>query len=132
MDGASSSTFCLGGQMSTFSTTGFKMTQFKSPMDALHTLFNMSIGDTGTWEEMRAIHGWWGVLYQYTFFVFMGFIMINIFLAIIMDSYAEVVGEARSQGAHTIMQDMRKAQAVFATSGKNPYIIRRANIQTPR
>ena len=46
--------------------------------------------------------------------------MINIFLAIIMDSYAEVVGEARSEGSHTIMQDMRKAQAVFATSGKNP------------
>ena len=99
---------------------GFKMTEFKSVTDALHALFNMSIGDTGLWEEMRAIHGMWGILYQYTFFVFMSFIMINIFLAIIMDSYAEVVGEARSQGAHTIMQDMRKAQAVFATSGKNP------------
>jgi hypothetical protein len=34
---------------------------------------------------------------RYVFFLFMGFTMINIFLAIIMDSYAEVVGEARTR-----------------------------------
>ena len=95
---------------------GFKMTQFKSVMDAFHALFNISIGDTSLWEEMRAIHPVAGTLYQYVFFLFMGFTMINIFLAIIMDSYAEVVGEARSRGAHTILHDMNKAQAVLATS----------------
>jgi hypothetical protein len=89
---------------------GFKMTEFKTVTDAFHALFNMSIGDTGLWEEMRSIHPIAGTVYQYVFFLFMGFTMINIFLAIIMDSYAEVVGEARSRGAHTILHDLNKAQ----------------------
>eukprot|EP01043_Picozoa_sp_COSAG02_P041404 COSAG02_NODE_3428_length_6761_cov_2.354398_5_plen_150_part_00 len=89
---------------------GFKMTEFKTVTDAFHALFNMSIGDTGLWEEMRRIHPLAGTVYQYVFFLFMGFTMINIFLAIIMDSYAEVVGEARSRGAHTILHDLNKAQ----------------------
>lgn len=100
---------------------GFKMTEFKSITDAFHALFNMSIGDTGLWAEMRLIHPYAGVMYQYIFFLFMGFTMINIFLAIIMDAYAEVVGEARAVGAHTIMHDFTKARGVFATSRLNPF-----------
>jgi len=56
----------------------------------------MSIGDTGLWPEMRVHHPIAGVVYCYVFFLFMGFTMVNIFLAIIMDSYADVVGEARA------------------------------------
>ena len=91
-----------------------------------------------------------GVVYCYVFFLFMGFTMVNIFLAIIMDSYADVVGEARAvslatrgvwprwvqlllqppfltavfplqNGAHTIIQDIQKYRQVFSTSTLNPF-----------
>lgn len=100
---------------------GFKMTEFKTITHAFHTLFNMSIGDTSQWEQMRLIHPFFGMVYQYVFFLFMGFTMINIFLAIIMDSYAEVVGEARAKGAHTINHDIIKARQVLATHKMNPF-----------
>ena len=53
---------------------GFKMTEFKSVANAFHALFNMSIGDTGLWEEMRIYYPIAGMLYQYSFFVLMGFV----------------------------------------------------------
>jgi hypothetical protein len=50
------------------------MTEFKSVANAFHALFNMSIGDTGLWEEMRIYYPIAGMLYQYSFFVLMGFV----------------------------------------------------------
>lgn len=46
---------------------GFKMTEFKTVAHAFHSLFNMSIGDTSLWEQMRLIHPVAGIFYQYVF-----------------------------------------------------------------
>jgi hypothetical protein len=61
-------------------------------------LFSISIGDNESFEAMRKIHSTSGIVFQYTFLIFQGFIMINIFLAIIVDSYAEVTSAAKARG----------------------------------
>ena len=97
---------------------GFKMTEFKTIGDAFHALFVMSMGEVDLWEEMREHHPKAGVVYQYTFMMFMGFTMFNVALAIIMDSYSEVVQKARSKGAHTILHDWRKGQGIVGIKAR--------------
>ena len=48
---------------------------------------------------MREMYPIFGGVFQYTFYFFVGMTMVNITLAIIMDSYAEVMAEARREGA---------------------------------
>ena len=50
---------------------------------------------------------------EQVFIFFMGYVMVNVFLAIIMDAYAQVMGKARLKGAATIGDDIKRARAVL-------------------
>ena len=96
---------------------GYKMEEFRSVTMSLHTLFEMAVmGSTDTWPQMREMYPIFGVVFQYTFYFFVGMTMVNITLAIIMDSYAEVMAEARREGSHTIADDFHKARGVLSVS----------------
>lgn len=47
----------------------------------------------------------------------MGYVMVNVFLAIVMDAYARVVGDARLEGAATVFDDFGRARSVVFKSG---------------
>ena len=65
-------------------------------------LFSISIGETESFVAMRKIHSFSGVVFQYTFLIFQGFIMINIFLAIINDAFAVVTEQQKQARSRTL------------------------------
>eukprot|EP01050_Picozoa_sp_SAG11_P014315 SAG11_NODE_1748_length_4320_cov_19.924899_3_plen_265_part_00 len=97
---------------------GLKMKAFSNPSNSFHSLFEIATGDYTNLEEMRNLYpGGMGMLFQYTFIFFMGFVMVNIFLAIIMDAYANVMTNARTTGAATLADDYSRAMTVLYKRG---------------
>ena len=97
---------------------GLKMQAFHTIAQSSHSLFAIANGDYTHLEQMRKLYpGGMGALYQYVFIFFMGYVMVNVFLAIIMDAYGQVMGDARTTGAATIMDDVARARAVLFRHG---------------
>ena len=70
-------------------------------------VYKMALGEIDM-EEMYTVlggSGWMGILYYYALTLLVIFIMVNVFLAIVMDSYAGAVEEAHE--ADSLFYDIR-------------------------
>ena len=68
---------------------GMQATGFKTIQDTIGTLFLILLGEFD-YEEMRAVHDVWALIFFLFFVIFMFFIVLNIFLAILNDAYTVV------------------------------------------
>merc|ERR1719263_969280 len=68
---------------------GMQAAGFKTLQDTLGTLFLILLGEFD-YEEMRAVHETWAIIFFLFFVIFMFFIVLNIFLAILNDAYTVV------------------------------------------
>ena len=68
---------------------GMQASGFKTIQDTLGTLFLILLGEFD-YEEMRAVHETWAIIFFLFFVIFMFFIVLNIFLAILNDAYTVV------------------------------------------
>lgn len=68
---------------------GMQASGFKTIPDTLGTLFLILLGEFD-YEEMRAVHEVWAIVFFLFFVIFMFFIVLNIFLAILNDAYTVV------------------------------------------
>ena len=72
-------------------------------LGAFNMVYKMAQGDIDI-EDDYGMAGWLGVVYYYAITLVIIFIMINVFLAIIMDSYASAVEEA--DGADSLFYEL--------------------------
>jgi len=79
----------FGFVMMGFNIFGMQATGFKSIQDTIGTLFLILLGEFD-YEEMRAVHEVWAIIFFLFFVIFMFFIVLNIFLAILNDAYTVV------------------------------------------
>ena len=68
---------------------GYNMPKFRSFSQSFFTLFRIMVGDTG-FKVLRKQYSIWGPIFFMSFVFFCKFILFNMFLAIINDSYAGV------------------------------------------
>ena len=76
-------------------------------LGAFNMVYKMALGEIDM-EEMYTVlggSGWMGILYYYALTLLVIFIMVNVFLAIVMDSYAGAVEEAHE--ADSLFYDIR-------------------------
>ena len=79
----------LGFIIMGYNIFGMQASGFKSIQDTLGTLFLILLGEFD-YEEMRAVHDVWAIIFFLFFVIFMFFIVLNIFLAILNDAYTVV------------------------------------------
>jgi hypothetical protein len=82
-------------------------------LGAFNMVYKMALGEIDM-EEMYTVlggSGWMGILYYYALTLLVIFIMVNVFLAIVMDSYAGAVEEAHA--AKSLFYDIRVSIAHF-------------------
>jgi len=79
----------LGFIIMGYNIFGMQATGFKTLQDTLGTLFLILLGEFD-YEEMRAVHDFWALVFFLFFIIFMFFIVLNIFLAILNDAYTVV------------------------------------------
>lgn len=72
---------------------GRRLHSFHSLSTAINTCFLMMLGDFD-WEELSAEHPTTAGLWFWTYMILMGQLMLNIFMAIVMDVYTEVKSDA--------------------------------------
>ena len=79
----------LGFIIMGYNIFGMQAEGFKSITNTLGTLFLILLGEFD-YEEMRAVHEVWAMIFFLFFVIFMFFIVLNIFLAILNDAYTVV------------------------------------------
>merc|ERR1719198_1248337 len=79
----------LGFIIMGYNIFGMQAAGFKTMQDTLGTLFLILLGEFD-YEEMRAVHEVWAIIFFLFFVIFMFFIVLNIFLAILNDAYTVV------------------------------------------
>jgi hypothetical protein len=81
-----------------YQTFGTKMANFANKSTAFHTVYRFCLGDFD-FDALYEAGGGLGLLYFYAITLFIIFIMVNVFLAIVMDSYAEANEHAKNESS---------------------------------
>ena len=96
----------LGFIIMGYNIFGMQATGFKTLQDTLGTLFLILLGEFD-YEEMRAVHDFWALIFFLFFVIFMFFIVLNIFLAILNDAYTVVHTDV------AVVRDTRPVPGMF-------------------
>jgi len=73
---------------------GPNLPDFAWPQKAFHTTFLVLIGEFGKWDELFEISWYQSFVWSWSFKIMADFVMLNMFVALILDVYTEVRGRA--------------------------------------